>query len=138
MVAERNLAKLLSGMDPIQNPGRYVFCTLRGSVVPSGVDPVATLVEPEGLSIVVTQDDADTNGLTYQYVAAWITLRIHSALDAVGLTAAISTRLAASGISCNVVAGYYHDHLFVAVEDANRAVELLRNLASATGSTAAG
>jgi hypothetical protein len=130
MVAERNLSKLLSGMDPIQNPGRYVFCTVRTSVVPSGLAPVATLVEPEGLSIVVTQDDADANGLTYQYVAAWITLRIHSALDAVGLTAAISTRLAENGISCNVVAGYYHDHLFVAIDDGHRAVELLRGLVS--------
>ena len=137
MVVERNLSKLLSGMDPVRNPGRYVFCTIRASVVPSGLDPAATLVEPEGLSIVVTQDNADAHGLTYQYVAAWITLRIHSALDAVGLTAAFSTCLAENGISCNVVAGYYHDHLFVGIDDADRAVELLRGLASATGSTAA-
>ena len=88
------------------------------------------MVEPEGTSIVVTQDDADASGLAYQYVAAWITLRIHSALDAVGLTAAISTHLARNGISCNVVAGYHHDHLFVAIEDADRALESLRGLAT--------
>jgi uncharacterized protein len=130
MVGERNLSKLLSGMDPIRNPGRYVFCTIAAPVIPLGLRPVATMVEPEGTSIVVTQDDADASGLAYQYVAAWITLRIHSALDAVGLTAAISTHLARNGISCNVVAGYHHDHLFVAIEDADRALESLRGLAA--------
>ena len=74
--------------------------------------------------------DADRYQLSYEYVAAWITLQIHSALDAVGLTAAISRRLTDEGISCNVVAGYHHDHLFVAVEDADRALRALSALSS--------
>ena len=130
MVGERNLPKLLAGMQPVQNPGRYVFCTVAAEQASDSLEPIATIVEPEGTSIVVTQDHADRNELPYQYVATWITLQIHSALDAVGLTAAISSRLAEHRISCNVVAGYHHDHLFVAIEDADRALQALNDLAT--------
>ena len=58
----------------------------------------------------------------------WITLDVHSSLEAVGLTAAVSAALAEENISCNVVAAYYHDHLFVPVADAERAMETLMRL----------
>ncbi|MFC8449369.1 ACT domain-containing protein [Kitasatospora sp. NPDC057223] len=129
MAGERDLAKLLSGMHPVLNPGRYVYCTLPGKV-PAGMRPVVTVAEPEGVTAVVAQEEADELGLRYEYVAAWITLRIHSALEAVGLTAAVSGRLAEAGISCNVVAGFHHDHLFVTADDADRAVRALEDLAA--------
>ena len=66
--------------------------------------------------------------LTYHFVAKWITLNVHSSLEAVGLTAAFSNALAEAGISCNVVAAYYHDHIFVAKADADKAMEVLRKL----------
>jgi uncharacterized protein len=62
-------------------------------------------------------------------VAAWITLTVHSALEAVGLTAAFSKALADVNISCNVVAGYYHDHIFVPQQDAEKAMAVLESLA---------
>jgi hypothetical protein len=77
------------------------------------------------LSIVVSQQDADDLGLEYEFVAAWIVLRVHSALDAVGLTAAVSSRLAEDGISCNVIAGLRHDHLLVPVDRARDALQAL-------------
>ncbi|MFJ8041156.1 ACT domain-containing protein [Kitasatospora sp. NPDC096147] len=129
---ESDLRKLLSGMSPELHPGRYVYCTLPGRV-PTGLRPVVTVAEAEGPTVVVTQEEADSLGLRYAYVAAWITLRIHSALEAVGLTAAVATRLAEHGISCNVVAGFHHDHLFVAAEDGERAVRLLTELAAEQG-----
>ncbi|MET8542759.1 ACT domain-containing protein [Kitasatospora sp. NPDC092039] len=129
MAAERDLATLLRGMSPQLNPGRYVYCTLPARV-PAGMRPVVTVAEPEGVTMVVAQEEADALGLRYEYVAAWITLRIHSALEAVGLTAAVSGRLAEEGISCNVVAGFHHDHLFVAADDADRAVRALEDLAA--------
>jgi hypothetical protein len=97
--------------------------------IPPGVTPVVTVAEPEGLTLVVPQQDADTAGLAYEYVAAWITLRVHSALAAVGLTAAVAQELAGIGVSCNVVAGYHHDHLFVPYERAAEAVAALEDLA---------
>ena len=129
MVGERNLSTLLSRLNPTRNPGSYVFCTIEKPVIPDGLQPVATVIEPEGISVVVTRDDADAYGLAYHYVAAWITLAIHSALDAVGLTASVSATLAKDGISCNMVAGYHHDHIFVDVANADRALASLRSLA---------
>lgn len=130
MSGERDLTKLLTAMEPRLDPGRYVFTTLPpGRGVPYGVTPVVTVNEEEGLTLVLRQEEADRAGLGYDYVAGWITLRVHSALDAVGLTAAFATALADAGLSCNVVAGFHHDHLFVPHEQATRALGLLTALA---------
>ncbi|MFF7729806.1 ACT domain-containing protein [Streptomyces sp. NPDC008001] len=130
MAGERDLSRLLSGMRPELNPGRYVYVTA-ADAVPTGLTPVVTVREPEGLTLVLDQEEADKAGLPYEYVAGWITLRIHSALEAVGLTAAVSQALAQAGLSCNVVAGFHHDHLFVPHERAQEAVGVLERLASA-------
>ncbi|WP_329549843.1 ACT domain-containing protein [Streptomyces sp. NBC_01356] len=128
MSGEADLQKLLSSMSPELRPGRYVF-TVAEAGIPAGVTPVVTVAEQEGLTLVVRLEEADTAGLAYDYVAGWITLRVHSALDAVGLTAAVAQELAAAGLSCNVVAGFHHDHLFVPYERAAEAVTLLEDLA---------
>ncbi|MFJ6779158.1 ACT domain-containing protein [Streptomyces yangpuensis] len=133
MSGESDLRKLLSGMRPELNEGVYVFCTVPGTTVPAGAAPVATVLEPEGLTLVLRQEDADAAGLAYDYTAGWITLRVHSALDAVGLTAAFATELGAHGLSCNVIAGHHHDHLFVAADRAAEAVALLEDLAVRSG-----
>ncbi|KJY44704.1 acetyltransferase [Streptomyces sp. NRRL S-444] len=133
MSGESDLRKLLSGMRPELHEGRYVFCTVPGATAPpSGTAPVATVLEAEGLTVVLRQQDADAAGLAYDYTAGWITLRIHSALDAVGLTGAFAAELAAHGLrlSCNVIAGYHHDHLFVPAERAAEAVAVLEQLAT--------
>jgi hypothetical protein len=88
----------------------------------------ATVVEAEGTTLVVTQEEADRLGLRYEFVAAMITLRVHSSLESVGLTATVSSALAEAGISCNVIAGYHHDHLFVPCDRGGEAMELLGTL----------
>ena len=85
--------------------------------------------EREGTTLVLPQAIADARGITYEYVAGWITLEVHSSLSAVGLTAAFSAVLSEYGISCNVVAGFYHDHIFVALEGTDRATDAIRTLA---------
>ena len=80
--------------------------------------------------MVVDKDVADRYGLQYEFVAAMITLGVRSRLQAVGLTAAVSSALADAGISCNVMSGYFHDHLFVPVERADEAMALLQHLSS--------
>ncbi|MBY8887769.1 ACT domain-containing protein [Streptomyces sp. PTM05] len=129
MSGESDLRKLLTGMRPELNAGCYVFTTVDDGVVPVGVTPVVTVAEREGLTLVVPQREADAAGLAYAYVAGWITLRVHSALEAVGLTAAVARELADAGLSCNVIAGFHHDHLFVPYERAAEAVALLEDLA---------
>jgi hypothetical protein len=130
MAGERDLGRLLAGMTPERVPGEYVFVVSPEPGVPAGLHPVATVGEDEGLTLVLTREEADSAGLRHDYLAARITLRVHSDLAAVGLTAAVSTRLAEAGISCNVIAGYHHDHLFVPAERAGEAMVTLRALGS--------
>jgi ribosomal protein S18 acetylase RimI-like enzyme len=125
---ERDLAALLAGLSPRLHDGAYVFTTVAGAV-PEGATPVVVVDEDEGRTLVLRRTQADERGLPYAFVAAWITLQVHSALDAVGLTAAVSRALTEAGISANVVAGFHHDHLFVPYDRADKAVEVLRALA---------
>ncbi|WP_395505045.1 ACT domain-containing protein [Ectopseudomonas hydrolytica] len=131
MSGETNLARLLQSMTPHLNPGQYVFCCVPAEHEYSALQPVASLGEAEGLSLVLSRDVADAHGLSYNYVAAWITLQVHSSLAAVGLTASFSAALAQAGVSCNVVAGFHHDHIFVPIERAERALSTLRALSAA-------
>ena len=123
-----NIAVLLSSMEPALNAGVYAYC-----IVPHGADflalsPVATVSESEGLTLVVAEEQAIKAGLTVLFRAAWITLKVHSDLQAVGLTAAFAGALGKAGISCNVVAGAFHDHIFVPVEQAQHAMAELQAL----------
>ena len=128
MPGETDLQKLLADMRPELHAGEYVFVTTGHGPVPSGVRPVVSVTEDEGMTLVLRKEGADRLGLPYDYVAGWITLRVHSSLDAVGLTAAVASELAQAGLSCNVVAGFYHDHLFVPRESAAGAVTLLEKM----------
>lgn len=91
-------------------------------------DVIASMRETEGLSLIVPEAVARRAGWTPHFLAAWITLSVQSALDAVGLTAAVAAALAQDGIACNVVAGVFHDHLFVPLDRADAALAALRAL----------
>ena len=130
MAGETALATLLRSMSPHLNDGDYVFCTLPDQRIPDGCEVIGSFREQEGLTLIVERQQAERAGLAFDYVAAWITLNVHSALEAVGLTAAFASALGQAGISCNVIAGYYHDHLFVGRADAQRAMHVLQQLAA--------
>lgn len=126
---ETNLANLIANMKPILNAGDYVFATVADiEAIPRKIT-VCEVKEKEGTTVVLLKNDADALDLNYEYIASWITLDIHSSLEAVGLTAAFSTELGNNGISCNVVAGYYHDHIFVDKKDADKAMKVLIEMA---------
>ena len=130
MAGETALTTLLRSMSPQLNDGDYVFCALPDNRIPAGCEVIGSFREQEGLTVIVERQQAEQAGLSFDYLAAWITLNVHSALEAVGLTAAFASALGQAGISCNVIAGYYHDHLFVGRADAQRAMDVLRQLAA--------
>lgn len=130
MAGETSLTTLLRSMSPQLNDGAYVFCCLSDASQLKGLQPLGSFQEAEGLTVIVQRQQAEHLGLPFSYVAAWLTLHVHSALEAVGLTAAVASALTHVGISCNVIAGFYHDHLFVAHADGPRALAVLQQLSA--------
>lgn len=125
MSGEMNLKILIQEMTPKLNEGEYVFLAVDDVDKIKRSDTVFEFEEEEGTTVVMERQKADEYGYSYEYIAAWITLQINSSLDAVGLTAIFSNSLASHNISCNVVAGYYHDHIFVNKDDARKAIAAL-------------
>jgi len=127
MTGEEDLNKLLVLLEPNLLPSDFVFCTAAnlkyGDL--AELQPIASYQEEEGLTLVLGKKAADGAGLAYDSVFNCITLTVHSSLDAVGLTAAISGKLAANGISANIIAAYHHDHVFVQKCNAQSALQLL-------------
>ncbi|QNM84996.1 ACT domain-containing protein [Polaribacter pectinis] len=128
MSGEKDLQKLIRELKPILNSGEYVFATVPNFDGILRTDTLYEFKEAEGITIVLEKNKADALKLSYQFTSSWITLEIHSSLEAVGLTAAFSTELTKYNISCNVVAGFYHDHIFVDTKDAKKSMEVLTNL----------
>jgi hypothetical protein len=129
-IGEKKLPVLLKTMQPKLNSGDYVFCTsadLQDIRIP---ETVMSFKEEEGNTFIVAKEEADNLKLKYSFVASWITLTVHSSLEAVGLTAEISTALSQAGISCNIVAAFYHDHIFVKKSDAANAINVLNDLSN--------
>ena len=110
----------MTALDPVRRPGEFVVVEADHA---AGAE--AAVREDEGLTVVLARERADELGLEYDYVAAWITLRVDSTLEQVGLTALFSRALADAGISCNVMAGIRHDHLLVPADRADEAIEVL-------------
>jgi uncharacterized protein len=128
MKAETDLKKLLKSMRPELNAGEYVYCVIDSSRQVADLRPLGFFQEREGATVILTRERADTLGLSYSGTFAWITLTVYSSLAAVGLTAAFSRALSEAGISCNVVAAFYHDHIFVPAKDAQKAMSTLAKL----------
>ena len=133
MNGERNLGKLLRTLAPVLLVDRYVVATLEGwpHTPPKGL--LATIQEPEGLTAVMPVGEAEHLGIDRTLKYRCIRLNVHSSLEAVGLTAAVSSRLARHGISANMLAGAYHDHVLIPECDGERALQALEELSGEAG-----
>jgi len=130
MMGEMDLAKLLSNMSPNLKNEEYIFASVGLDKADAVLKhkPLGTFIEDEGLTVVVEKQIAEELGLFFENTYRCITLQVHSSLQAVGLTAAVSKKLADNAISANVIAGFYHDHIFVPAKDALNAERLLNEL----------
>ncbi|WP_339486411.1 ACT domain-containing protein [Pseudomonas sp. EL_65y_Pfl2_R95] len=136
MAGETSLQTLLQSMTPTLNPGAYVFCSVESLKQLGDIEPQGSFREREGLTVIISQAQAQQLSLNADYIAAWLTLEVHSALSAIGLTAAFANALATHHISCNVIAGYYHDHIFVDINQGQRALEVLQQLSQQSAAEA--
>jgi hypothetical protein len=128
-----DLKQLLAGMKPDLVEGEFAYCSVPASSLADYIDlkPIGLFQEREGVTLILPVETARQAGLPVAPAMRMITLEIHSSLEAVGLTAAFATALGQEGISANVVAGYYHDHIFVPAVDAGRAMAALQALSAA-------
>lgn len=117
-------------MKPVLVENEYVFGTLDRFDYEQVLllNPLSTFQEKKGLTVILTKEKADEFNISYSGVFKCITLNVHSSLDAVGLTAAVSKKLMQSNISANVVATYYHAHVFIALKGAEQALADLNAL----------
>lgn len=126
-----NLQALLKGMDARLSDERYLFATVARDVADQlTIQPIMRFEEDEGVTLILLKSDADAAAIEGEFECQKITLHIHSALEAVGFMAAISNKLKDVGVPCNVVAGYYHDHLFIPVDKVETAMAALSELSA--------
>ena len=130
MKAETDLSVLLKNLNPMASSENYVFTTLPADKLSSTLVSVATgmFQEREGTTLILPVTAAKQANLQFEGYYRCITCEVHSSLDAVGMTAAMSTALGNAGISANVVAAYYHDHIFVPAEKVDVALDVLTSL----------
>jgi len=127
----KNLNKLLKEMKPELANKEYVFCTLpEDKFSRLQLNSLLVYKEKEGFTVIIERKIADANSLPYYNVWKLITLTVQSDLSVVGFLAKITDKFAKAGVSVNVVSAYYHDHLFVPKEKADKAIEVLKKLSN--------
>ena len=96
----RETAAMIAGMDPRLRPGRFRFAAVPDRAAAARLAPLAlgSFAEDAGTSLILPAEAAQAAGLGEGPVMACITLGVDSALDGVGLTAAVAGALAARGI----------------------------------------
>lgn len=128
MAGLTDLDEMLASLAVERRDGTFTVIRVEADGLTLGDGIEALVTETEGTTAVVEIDAARRRGWVVEFEAAWLTLTVHSSLEAVGLTAAVSDVLAADGIACNVLAGFHHDHLLVPVDRADDATAAIRRL----------
>lgn len=130
MSGEHNLDTLRRQMAPQLHPETFVYCSFPDFLIPTGLEPICTFREAEGVTAIVKKSQAEDSAVPYVFESHLITLTVHSALDAVGFIATLAGQLADAAIPCNVVSGYHHDHLFVPTHLSQQALKVLASISA--------
>ncbi len=125
----RDLETILAALDPRLNPGRYAVVSVTQPI--DGARPFMTIVEPEGLTMLLTVEEAERLDVAFELPLAWITLGAVRAIGAIGLVPTVTTALAQARIPSVAGVGRWHTHLFVPEADADRAMKVLSRLSMA-------
>lgn len=129
MAGETDLKYILATLTVSRRPGVFTMVSIPNPV-PLGDGVEMVLSETEGTTVVATLDAARRRGWAHDFQGAWLTIDVHSSLEAVGLTRAMAAVLGDANIACNVLAGFYHDHILVPVDRVDEAIAQLTSLAS--------
>jgi len=131
MTGDLELRKLLLAMDPELHEGEYVFSSVPledfGALQ---IDPLGQFRESEGISIILDRETAQRLDIKISVPFRMISLNVNSSLEAVGFLAAITEKLAAAGVSVNAVSAYHHDHLFIPIDQAELAMDILKEISA--------
>lgn len=129
------LQDLIKQLSPTLDSTIYVYCTVPRARYGEleHLKPIVSIAELEGLTLVIPLEQAKAEGLDYYRIFRRITLEGHSSLEALGLTSVVTSLLAERGITTNVIAGFYHDHMFVPSDRVDEAMTVLKQLASNPG-----
>jgi hypothetical protein len=131
MVGETDLDTLLRTLQPELDPQEFGFGVVPpGQALPAGLRPLGMFEEDEGTTVIASSAVLRAAGIEHSAGWARISLKVHSSLAAVGMTAVMSDLLTRAGISANIVAAYYHDNVFVQWDRRHDAVDILKNAAS--------
>ncbi|HTN98377.1 MAG TPA: ACT domain-containing protein [Nordella sp.] len=124
----RDTQAMLVNMTPVLTDGEFVFCTTKDVNADALPLALSWFREDEGVTLILARADARSLGFWDTLPMRRIVLEVFSALDGVGLTAAVAGALAAQGIPCNMVAAFHHDHVFVPAALAERAIAVLKDV----------
>lgn len=132
MMRSQFLQDLIKQLSPKLDSITYVYCTVPKAKYGEleHLKPIVSIAELEGLTLVIPLEQAKAEGLDYYRIFRRITLEGHSSLEALGLTSVVTSLLAERGITTNVIAGFYHDHIFVPSDRTDEALKALKELAS--------
>lgn len=131
MPLDSTLAHILQNLNPVLDEQEYVFCTVKEDSSVAITSGLCCFFEEEGVTVVLEKIKAEELSIPFKFTWKRITLGIHTELTAVGVIAALTSRLSAHDICVNVVSAYYHDHLFVLSSQAKKTIEILQSFSSA-------
>lgn len=129
------LQDLIRQLSPTLDSTTYVYCTVAQAKYGelAKLEPIVSIAELEGLTLVIPLEQAKAEGLDYYRIFRRVTLEGHSSLEALGLTSVVTSLLAERGITTNVIAGFYHDHMFIPSDRIDEAMAALKDLATNPG-----